>query len=134
LRDAAGVRTDEANVRRMAIANAGGRVAIGIAFLLAPHALGGSWFGQEATRPLAGVLTRMVGARDLVLGVGMLRALSRAEPVRPWFALAVGVETVDGVAALAARKHLPKWTVVATVVLASAGALSDAILARQLDQ
>ncbi len=134
LRDAARVLTDEANLRRLVIANAGGRVAIGIAFLLAPHALGGRWFGREATRPVAGVVTRMVAARDLVLGVGMLRALSRAEPVRPWFALAVGVETVDGVAALAARRHLPKWTVAATVVLASVGALSDALLARQLDR
>ena len=134
LRDAARVLTDEANLRRLAIANAGGRVAIGIAFLLTPHALGGRWFGEEATPSCGGRPHPHAGGADLVLGVGMLRALSRGEPVRPWFALAVGVETVDGVAALVARKHLPKWTVVATVVLASAGALSDALLARHLDQ
>jgi hypothetical protein len=134
LRDASRVLTDENDLRRLAIANAGARVAIGVAFLLAPQALGGRWFGTEATRPVAGVVTRMVAVRDLVLGVGMLRALNRAEPVRPWFALAVGVETVDGLAALAARKHLPKWTAAATVALSSIGALNDAILARRLDR
>jgi hypothetical protein len=132
LRDAEAVLTNEANLRRLAVANAGARVAIGVAFLVAPRALGGLWFGKEASRPVAGLVTRMVAARDLVLGAGMLRALSRGEPVRPWFGLAVGVDAVDGLAALAARKHLPKWTVVASVFSASSGVVSDALIASRL--
>jgi hypothetical protein len=126
--------TDEESLRRIAIANAGARVAIGVAFLVAPRAIGGRWFGGDAASPVAGVLTRMVAARDLVLGVGMLRALNRGEPLRPWFALAIGVETVDGLAAVIARRHLPKWTTAATVAAAGAGWLSDAHLARHLDR
>jgi hypothetical protein len=125
---------DERVVRTVGIANAGARVAIGIGFLVAPRALGGRWFGDEATRPIAALVTRMVAARDLALGAGMLRALGRGESVRPWFALAVGVDAVDGLSALAARKHLPKWTVAATVASASAGVVSDALIARHLDQ
>ena len=109
-------------------------MAIGVALLAAPRAIGGRWFGHAAVHPVAGVVTRMVAVRDLVLGVGMLRALGRNEPLRPWFALAIGVEAVDGLAAIAARRHLPKWSVVGTVVAASAGLLSDAQLARFLDR
>jgi hypothetical protein len=126
---AGGVAIDERAVRTVAIANAGARVAIGLAFLAAPKAFGGRWFGDEATRPIATLVTRMVAARDLVLGVGMLRALARGEPVRPWFALAVGVDAVDGLAALAAREHLPKWTVIASVLSAGSGVVSDALIA-----
>ena len=125
---------DEANVRRLATANAGARVVIGVAFLLAPRTLGGRWFGREATLPVAALVTRMVAARDLALGIGMLRALARDEPVRSWFAVSIGVDTVDGVAALAAGRHLPKWTMAATVVSASLGAMSDILLARELDR
>jgi hypothetical protein len=128
------VLTDDQSLHRIAIANAGARVAIGVAFLVAPRVLGGRWFGPDAASPVAGVVTRMVAARDLVLGIGMLRALGRGEPLRPWFALAVGVESVDGLAALAARRHLPKWTTAATVGAAAAGWLSDAYLARHLDR
>jgi hypothetical protein len=128
------VLTDEENLRRIAIANAGARVAIGIAFLVAPRAIAGRWFGQDAASPVAGVLTRMVAARDLALGIGMLRALGGGEPLRPWFAVAIVVETVDGLAAVAARRHLPKWTTAATVAAAAAGWLSDAHLARHLDR
>jgi hypothetical protein len=128
------VLTDETNLKRLAIANAGARVAIGVAFLLAPRAIGGRWFGREASRPVAGVVTRMVAVRDLVLGIGMLQAQRRGEPLRPWFTLAVAVESVDGLAALAARRHLPKWTVVGTVLAAVAGAIADALLARNLER
>ena len=125
---------DEANLRRLAMVNAGAAFAIlGVAFLLAPKALGGRWFGQEATRPIAAVVTRMVAARYIALGAGMLRALPRKEPVRPWFAVSMVVDSTDGVAALAASEHLPKWTVAATVTSASLGVLSDALIAHQLD-
>jgi hypothetical protein len=128
------VLTDEQSLQRIAIANAGARVAIGVALLISPRGIGGLWLGNEASRPPAAVLTRMVAVRDLVLGVGMLRALGRDEPLRSWFALAVGVEAVDGLAALAGRRHLSKWTVVATTLAAAAGALTDAHLARHLDR
>jgi hypothetical protein len=133
-RDAGRVLTDEESLQRIAIANACARTAIGVAFLVAPRAIGGRWFGPAAASPVAGILTRMVAARDLVLGIGMLRAIGRGEPVRPWFALAIGVETVDGLAAIIARRHLPKWTTAATVAAAAAGGLSDAHLARHLDR
>jgi hypothetical protein len=125
---------DQRTVRSLAIANAGARVAIGVGFLLAPRALGGRWFGDEATRPVSALVTRMVAARDLALGVGMLRALQGDEPLRVWFGLAAGVDAVDGVAALAAGKHLPKWTVAATVLAAGSGVVSDVVAARNLER
>ncbi|MGH9245573.1 MAG: hypothetical protein ACRD29_14905 [Acidimicrobiales bacterium] len=128
------VLTDDVTLRRLAVSNAAGRIAIGVVFLVAPRAVGARWFGTVGGERAAGVLTRMVAARDLVLGVGMLRALTRREPVRPWFALAVAVESVDGLAAFSARRHLPKWTAAATVAAAGLGALSDAHLAVHLDR
>jgi hypothetical protein len=51
------------------------------------------------------VLTRALGARDLVLGVGALRALGRGD-ARRWFAAHAVADTTDLVATLVARDRL----------------------------
>jgi hypothetical protein len=88
---------------------AANRVAFGAAYLLAPGRTGCSWIGKLAEREPTRVFTRALGARDLALGVGALRALLRREPAeaRNWMAAHAVADGTDLAATMAARKSLP---------------------------
>src|SRR5215210_5030266 len=75
------------------------RIAFGLGYIAAPERTGKGWVGKAAEKGGATVLTRALGARDLVLGAGALWAMQRrAESARPWFAAH----------AVAARDSLPR--------------------------
>lgn len=108
------------------------RIAIGVTALafpqLAPPALAG--------RKAAGIepyLSRMLGARDLALGLGAVIALDRGAPVRGWLEGAAVSDAVDAVATLLARRHLTPLAVKATVAFAGGAAVAGAYLSRRLD-
>ena len=79
------------------------------------------------------LFARMVGARDLGLGLGLLGALNRGAPVRGWLEASAVVDGIDTVACLLARDHIRTRVLPGAVGLAAAGALLSAWLARQLD-
>src|SRR3954465_12582473 len=62
----------------------GGRVAIGVVSLLAPGLVGRAMIGPEGDSGGTRLFLRVVGARDLALGIGVLGALDRNAPVHGW--------------------------------------------------
>src|SRR4051812_46227238 len=120
--------------RELAVRLAGGRVAIGAASLLAPALVGRTM--TRRARPTDGtrLFARMVGARDLGLGLGLLVALDRGAPVRGWLEASAIVDGIDAAASLLARRHIRTSVFPLAFGLATAGALLSARLARQLDQ
>jgi hypothetical protein len=119
--------------RDLAVSLAGARIAIGAASLLAPKLLGRTMAGTDASEGLTSLFARMVGARDLGLGIGVLAALDREAPVRGWLEASALVDGVDAAACLLARDHLRRSVFPAAVGLAATGALLSAWLARQFD-
>ena len=101
--------------RNMGIA----RVAFGLAFMLLPGLTGRIWIGRDATRDGPRILTQAVGARDLVMGLGVLGAMGNDRPVRGWLQMIALTDALDFVAALLSRDRLP--TAQRRVVLAIAG-------------
>jgi hypothetical protein len=96
-------------IRALAATLAVNRVAFGLGYLWAPRATGRRWIGKVARDPAVGVLTRALGARDLVLGAGALFALAtRGRTARPWFAAHTVADGVDLAATIAARRRLPR--------------------------
>lgn len=83
---------------------AAGRIALGTGLLVAPRTFAGPWIGRRARDPLTTVMIRGFGARDLVLGVGGLLCLRRADVgrVRWWYGAQALSDGVDGLATLAA--------------------------------
>jgi hypothetical protein len=79
------------------------------------------------------LFARMVGARDLGLGLGVLVALDRGAPVRGWLEASAVVDGIDAGSCLLARRHLRTSVFPAAVGLATAGALLSGWLARELD-
>jgi hypothetical protein len=115
----------------VAVSLARGRVAIGVVSLLAP-----AFVGRVMTDRSGGGTTlfaRMVGARDLALGLGLLIALDRGAPVRGWLEASALVDGIDAAACLLARDHIRTSMLPGAVGLATAGALLSVWLAQKLD-
>jgi hypothetical protein len=66
--------------RDLAVSVARGRIAIGVVSLLAPGLVGRTIAGRDGSVGGTRLFLRMVGARDLGLGLGLLVALDRARP------------------------------------------------------
>lgn len=120
--------------RDLAVTLARGRTAIGVVSLLAPGLVGRTMTGRGGSEGGTRLFARMVGARDLALGLGVLVALDRGAPVRGWLEASAVVDGVDVAACLLARHHIRAIVFPGAVGLAAAGALLSAWLARQLDQ
>jgi len=117
--------------RELAVILARGRIAFGVVSLLAPGLVARtmSGGGEGATR----LFVRMVGARDLGVGLGLHVALDRDAPTRGWLEASAVVDGIDAAACLLARNHLRPGVFPCTFSLAATGALLSASLARQLD-
>ena len=119
--------------RDLAVSVARGRVAIGVASLLAPGLVARTMTGRDRSEGGTRLFARMVGARDLGIGLGLLVALDRNAPVRGWLEASAVVDGIDAAACLLARHHIRTSVFPGAVGLAAAGALLSAWLARQLD-
>jgi hypothetical protein len=119
--------------RDLAVGLAVGRIAIGVVSLLAPGLVGRAMTGREGAMGGTALFVRMVGARDLGLGLGLLLALDRGAPVRGWLEASAVVDGIDAGACLLARRHLRTGVFPVAVGLASAGALLSGWLSRELD-
>jgi hypothetical protein len=84
---------------------AAGRIAAGLALLLAPGRTSRAWVGDHG--PAGEVLTRCVGIRDLVMGGIALHTVDHPQVGPRWVATCALADTVDGVASYAARRALP---------------------------
>jgi hypothetical protein len=119
--------------RDLAVSLARGRIAIGVVSLLAPELVGRTITGRAGSEGGTRLFVRMVGARDLGLGLGVLVALDRSAPVRSWLEASAVVDGLDAAACLLARHHIRASVFPGAVGLAAAGALLSAWLARELD-
>jgi hypothetical protein len=97
-------------LRIAACALALNRVAFGLGYLAAPERTASSWIGRKGRSRQTTVLTRALGARDLMLGVCALNAMARrdAAEAKRWFAAHAVADLADFAATQAARDKLPE--------------------------
>jgi hypothetical protein len=119
--------------RDLAVSLAGARIAIGVVSLLAPGVVARTMTGHDGSEGGTRLFARMVGARDLALGLGVLVALNRGAPVRGWLEASAVVDGIDATACVLARDHIRTSVFPGALGMAAAGALLSAWLARQLD-
>jgi hypothetical protein len=117
----------------VAVGLAQGRIAIGGASLLAPEWTARTMTASGGSGGVTSLYARMVGARDIGLGLGTLIALARGGPARGWLEASALVDGLDVAACLLARDHLRTSVFPGAVVLAAAGALLSAWVARRVD-
>jgi hypothetical protein len=121
------------DARKAARAQALGRIAFGAGLALAPGPVAGAWVGGPADTRGGQVLAAAMGARDVGIGVGMLRAAGRRRGVRPWVRAGMLADGADLAATLRARDDLPAATVPLVAAMAAGSVLLGAWLHTALD-
>ncbi len=92
------------------------------------------WVGDSVDTTSIKLLARTLGGRDLALGIGTLRALSRSDDeARPWVALAGVSDAVDALATVVAFAWLPRRTRWVIVGASAGSALASIRAATGLD-
>lgn len=117
----------------MAVGAARARIVLGAAMVLAPAVSARLLGGRDGAQGASRLLARMVGAREVGLGLGVVIALDRGAPVRGWLEACALADGADLAACLLARDRVPRGTLPGVLALAGGGALLHAWLARRLD-
>ncbi|HEX2103107.1 MAG TPA: hypothetical protein VHF51_05615 [Solirubrobacteraceae bacterium] len=118
--------------RDVARAYGAGRVAIGVALLLAPRRLGRIWLGRAGAAPGGAVAMRALGVRDAVLGGIALHTLDHPEVAPRWQRTCAAVDALDLAATAAARRGLPPVGSALVMAIAGTGAAVGAWLGQAL--
>jgi hypothetical protein len=119
--------------RDLALILARGRIAFGVVSLVAPGLVARTMTGPGGSEGGTRLFVRMIGARDLGVGLGLHVALDRDTPTRGWLEASAVIDGIDAAACLLARNHLRPGVFPGTLGLAASGALLSAWLARHLD-
>jgi hypothetical protein len=110
-----------------------GRIALGAALVVVPRVLAGAWVGDVAGRREVQALAIGLGARDVALGVGQLRAASMRSGAAPWVRAGMAADVADLVATVRARHALPSVAVPVVAGLAGGSAVLGAWLQNAVD-
>lgn len=112
---------------------AGARTALGVVAYVAPAVPGRPWIGADADRTGGRVLARALGARDVALGVGLLLAERREDPIRGWVEAGGLADAGDVLATLLSWGRLPKWGRWLVLAAAGGGAVAARVVAAGCD-
>jgi hypothetical protein len=121
---------DERDTLRL---NGIGRAVLGVLLLVAPGQIARLWLGSRGTIE-SKVLGRTHGVRDVALGVGLVQAIARGEPVRAWVAGSAASDVVDAAVTLAFWKSLPRVGRFIVLALAAGSAVQMGALAARMDR
>jgi hypothetical protein len=116
------------NVRKQIQALAMTRIGLGAAFLIAPGQFLRNWLGPKADSPVARMMTRYAGGRDVALGVGTALALKHDAPVRGWLEAGSMCDVTDFVVTSLALRDVRRLPAAAAAI----SALATAVYGRQL--
>jgi hypothetical protein len=86
--------------RRIALVIARGRAVNGLVTLILPGVVGRILFGPAGTQPTTRALLRLVGVRDLVLGIGAITTLKEGTMDAEWVGMGAVADAVDGIVSL----------------------------------
>lgn len=108
--------------RRVALVLARGRAVNGLVMLVVPGVVGWVLFGKDGRSPTTRALLRLVGVRDLVLGVGAITTLKEQTMDAEWVGMGAVADAVDGLVSLATPGLARRSRLVALVGGSAAGA------------
>jgi len=94
------------------------RAVIGLVLVFLPGLAARLWFGENSARTRA--LLRMVGVRDLILGVGALTSVKEGTQDAEWIGMGALVDAVDGFVTLTAPGIPRRGRLVGPAALGSA--------------
>jgi hypothetical protein len=119
--------------RSLARLQAVGRLVLGGGLTVAPGRVAGGWVGGVADTRDGQALAIGLGARDVAIALGTLRALQTRRGVSAWLQAGVIADAADLVSTLRARDSLPPLAVPAVAAIAGGSVLLGVYLQSALD-
>jgi hypothetical protein len=123
----------ENDQRRIALIIARARAVNGLVALILPGVVARLLFGRAGSTPTTRALLRLVGVRDLVLGVGAITTLKEGTMDAEWVGMGAVADAVDGIVSLVTPGLARRSRVVSligggasAIGLAASRALADA--------
>ena len=111
------------------------RSMIGANALIAPSVLAAPWVGWANAKPRAiRLFARTLGGRDLALGLGLVIAADKGEPVRGWVQAGALADAGDAMATLIAFSSLPRRSRWLILTLTAGAALVGGLVAADIDR
>jgi hypothetical protein len=101
--------------RRVALIIARARAVNGLVMLVLPGVVGWVVFGQAGREPTAKALLRLVGVRDLVLGIGAITTLKEQTMDAEWVGMGAAADAVDGLVSLVTPGLAPQARIVSLI-------------------
>src|SRR3954469_13981984 len=86
------------DTRKTALILGRSRAVVGLVLIFLPGLAGRLWLGDHSSRTRA--LLRMVGVRDLILGVGALTSVKEGTQDAEWIGMGAIADAVDGAVTL----------------------------------
>jgi hypothetical protein len=118
----------EAKLKAMTI-YAVGRMAFGVAALVAPAQIGRALAGAGGAEPDAQAFLRGIGGREIGLALGLFATLRADGPVRPWLIAGVLADSADIAGIAGTWRHLsPAKRRLGLATAGSAAAVGAALL------
>lgn len=118
------------DLRRTALYLSRMRVGLGIVMMASPRLAFGPIYGAGAGEPAARALSRMMGAREAVLGAGGAIAVGEQRGSANWISMIAVADGVDAVVNLASRSL--GWRGRVLGIAAAASSVGHLVLAKQL--
>ncbi len=87
--------------RKIALVLARARAVNGLVLLVLPGVVGRVLYGKAGSQPAARALLRLIGVRDLVLGIGAITTLKEHTMDAEWVGMGAAADAVDGLVSLA---------------------------------
>ena len=109
------------------------RIVFGCALFLMPNFIARLWTGGAGDDVTTDLGLRGMGARDVALGAGLVRALDRGTPVQGWLEAGVLSDSADAVGTLMNWRDLPAWRSLPLLAAEIGTALLGSRLAKELD-
>jgi cytochrome c biogenesis protein CcdA len=106
------------DTRTTALVLARGRAIVGLVLVFVPGLAAWLWFGDTSPRTRA--LLRMIGVRDLILGVGALTTVKERTQDAEWVGMGAVADAVDGVVTITMGGVPLRGRLVGPTALASA--------------
>jgi hypothetical protein len=120
------------DARTLARTLAYGRIALGASLVVAPARAARGWVGDDGARPGARVLAVALGARDVAIGAGTVRAIARGSGEHEWLVGSAFCDAADFVATFSRRDALPKAGALGVSALAGSATLLGLWLWKEL--
>jgi hypothetical protein len=114
------------DLRQAALGVARGRAVNGLVMMAVPGLVGRSLFGKAGAEPAVRAAIRLVGVRDLVLGIGAITTVKEHTMDAEWVGMGAVADGFDAVVALTTRGVPARARLVAVV---GGGAAAIGVLA-----